>query len=85
MPTESPTLHILCGKIASGKSTLAAQLSAKPGTVHPNTKKRLFFSCRGVEKKCNYRLYPVVTMINPRRFRTSWCKVFFLNRIFKIR
>jgi predicted kinase len=33
MPTESPTLHILCGKIASGKSTLAARLSAKPGTV----------------------------------------------------
>lgn len=25
------TLHLLCGKIASGKSTLAAELSAAPG------------------------------------------------------
>lgn len=33
MHTQVPTLHILCGKIASGKSTLAARLSAKPGTV----------------------------------------------------
>jgi predicted kinase len=33
MQIESPTLHILCGKIASGKSTLAARLSAKPDTV----------------------------------------------------
>ena len=29
----SPTLHLLCGKIASGKSTLAAELAAAPGTV----------------------------------------------------
>lgn len=28
-----PTLHLLCGKIASGKSTLAARLAAAPGTV----------------------------------------------------
>lgn len=27
------TLHLLCGKIASGKSTLAAELSAAPGCV----------------------------------------------------
>jgi predicted kinase len=27
------TLHLLCGKIASGKSTLAASLSETPGTV----------------------------------------------------
>lgn len=27
------TLHLLCGKIASGKSTLAAKLSDAPGTV----------------------------------------------------
>lgn len=33
MPSGSPELHILCGKIASGKSTLAARLSAKPYTV----------------------------------------------------
>lgn len=33
MHDETPTLHILCGKIASGKSTLAARLSAKPDTV----------------------------------------------------
>ncbi|MEO0912421.1 MAG: ATP-binding protein [Pseudomonadota bacterium] len=31
--TEAPTLHMLCGKIASGKSTLAAQLSRQPATV----------------------------------------------------
>lgn len=39
MPNERPPavatghLHILCGKIASGKSTLAGQLSAMPATV----------------------------------------------------
>lgn len=33
MQNESRNLHILCGKIASGKSTLAARLSAKPNTV----------------------------------------------------
>ncbi len=27
------TLHLLCGKIAAGKSTLAAELSRQPGTV----------------------------------------------------
>lgn len=29
----APTLHILCGKIASGKSTLASELAKNPGTV----------------------------------------------------
>lgn len=33
MSTSSPTLHLLCGKIASGKSTLAAQLGSPEGTV----------------------------------------------------
>lgn len=33
MSTEHPTLHILCGKIASGKSTFAAQLAAARGRV----------------------------------------------------
>jgi len=33
MHAESPTLHILCGKIASGKSTLAARLGATSDTV----------------------------------------------------
>lgn len=33
MSEPLPTLHILCGKIASGKSTLAAALSKTPGTV----------------------------------------------------
>lgn len=33
MISDPPTLHMLCGKIASGKSTLAARLSATPGTV----------------------------------------------------
>jgi predicted kinase len=33
MHPNVPTLHILCGKIATGKSILAALLSAKPGTV----------------------------------------------------
>lgn len=31
--TEKATLHLLCGKIASGKSTLAEKLSASPGTL----------------------------------------------------
>lgn len=33
MPHITPTLHILCGKIAAGKSTLAAQLRSLPETV----------------------------------------------------
>ena len=33
MPTCSATLHLLCGKIASGKSTLAQKLSAQENTV----------------------------------------------------
>jgi len=32
-PRHLPTLHLLCGKIAAGKSTLAARLAAEPGTV----------------------------------------------------
>jgi predicted kinase len=31
LPT--PTLHLLCGKVAAGKSTLAAQLAAMPRTI----------------------------------------------------
>ena len=33
MPSHTPTLHMLCGKVASGKSSLAARLGAQPGTV----------------------------------------------------
>lgn len=33
MTANPPTLHMLCGKIAAGKSTLAARLAARPGTV----------------------------------------------------
>lgn len=33
MSTSPPTLHLLCGKIAAGKSTLAKRLAARPGTV----------------------------------------------------
>ena len=33
MPPSPPTLHLMCGKAASGKSTLAARLGAQPGTV----------------------------------------------------
>ena len=33
MSSSQPTLHLLCGKIASGKSTLAARLGAQPDTV----------------------------------------------------
>lgn len=33
MPHTSSTLHLLCGKIAAGKSTLAAQLAKQDGTV----------------------------------------------------
>nr|WP_259049016.1 ATP-binding protein [Klebsiella sp. BIGb0407] len=34
-PSQTPpgTLHILCGKIASGKSTLAAKLGSQPGGI----------------------------------------------------
>jgi len=33
MSSTTPTLHLLCGKIASGKSTLTAQLSRTGGAV----------------------------------------------------
>jgi predicted kinase len=33
MSNVNPVLHLLCGKIAAGKSSLAAQLSAAPNTV----------------------------------------------------
>lgn len=33
MPDPRPTLHLICGKIAAGKSTLAARLAAAPRTV----------------------------------------------------
>ena len=33
MTATRPTLHLLCGKIAAGKSTLAKQLAAAPGTL----------------------------------------------------
>ena len=33
MPDNGPVLHMFCGKIAAGKSTLAARLAEAPGTV----------------------------------------------------
>jgi predicted kinase len=33
MTDARPTLHLLCGKIAAGKSTLAKRLAAAPGTL----------------------------------------------------
>ena len=33
MSEQTPTLHMLCGKIAAGKSTLAARLGAAPATL----------------------------------------------------
>ena len=33
LPVNNATLHLLCGKIASGKSTLAATLAEIPGTL----------------------------------------------------
>lgn len=33
MSTEPPCLHVICGKIAAGKSTLAARLGAVPNSV----------------------------------------------------
>ena len=33
MPAPRPTLHLICGKIAAGKSTLAKQLAAAPATL----------------------------------------------------
>ncbi|MEN8658820.1 ATP-binding protein [Marivita sp.] len=33
MAQDEPTLHMFCGKIAAGKSTLAGKLAQHPGTV----------------------------------------------------
>ena len=33
MPQNTPTMHLLCGKIAAGKSTLAQRLAGQPDTV----------------------------------------------------
>jgi predicted kinase len=33
MSAQKPTLHMLCGKIAAGKSTLASRLAEAPATV----------------------------------------------------
>ncbi len=33
MPAKSPTLHLLCGKVASGKSTLAAKLAQQDTAI----------------------------------------------------
>ncbi|MEP4196828.1 MAG: ATP-binding protein [Aliishimia sp.] len=33
MKTHHPTLHLLCGKVAAGKSTLAAKLAAASNTI----------------------------------------------------
>jgi predicted kinase len=30
---HAPTLYLLCGKIAAGKSTLARRLAARPATL----------------------------------------------------
>src|SRR6266568_3630712 len=32
-PAEQPTLHLVCGKIAAGKSTLSRQLASDPKTL----------------------------------------------------
>src|SRR5258707_7582217 len=32
-PAHAPTLYLLCGKIAAGKSTLARRLAARPTTL----------------------------------------------------
>lgn len=33
MPAATPTLHLVCGKIAAGKSTLVARLGVEPDTI----------------------------------------------------
>lgn len=33
MRDRNPTLHLICGKIAAGKSTLARQLAEEPATI----------------------------------------------------
>jgi len=33
MPEDGPVLHLVCGKIAAGKSTLARRLADKPTTI----------------------------------------------------
>jgi predicted kinase len=42
MTAGQPTLHMLCGKIAAGKSSLAARLGAAPLTVSVSEDKWLF-------------------------------------------
>ena len=32
-PARVPTLYLLCGKVAAGKSALAQRLAARPGTL----------------------------------------------------
>ncbi len=46
MPSSMPVLHLICGKIAAGKSTLARRLADKPATVMIS------------EDRCLARLYP---------------------------
>jgi predicted kinase len=33
MPPDTPTLHLICGKIAAGKSTLAARIAGETGAL----------------------------------------------------
>lgn len=33
MPPDAPTLHLLCGKVAAGKSTLAARIATETGAL----------------------------------------------------
>jgi len=33
MSPQKPMLHMVCGKIASGKSTLSAELACAPNTI----------------------------------------------------
>jgi predicted kinase len=46
MTAGQPTLHMLCGKIAAGKSSLAARLGAAPLTVIVSEDKWMF-PCSG--------------------------------------
>lgn len=48
---EKPTLHLLCGKIASGKSTLSIKLGSSPGTVTNESSSAFYIDTLGLPLK----------------------------------
>lgn len=48
---EKPTLHLLCAKIASGKSTLSIKLGSSPGTVTNESSSAFYIDTLGLPLK----------------------------------